>query len=106
MPPEAVNMDDIEYERFPDRRPVTGRLHASMPALSNVAEEAQNYCCIAASLLRLFTKREDNYVMAFNHIIAGYTRLFKVPMIIAPPQPSTESNQRILEIAQLHNFRS
>uniref|UniRef100_A0A7N0UED5 Uncharacterized protein n=1 Tax=Kalanchoe fedtschenkoi TaxID=63787 RepID=A0A7N0UED5_KALFE len=91
LPPEAINTGDVSYIELPAQVLYSARAHEPLPAISNVGEEAGAYCYLAASLLRMFIKSEEDYVRAFNQITTGYAKFFGKPMPISPPRPSVDA---------------
>ncbi|DAZ85729.1 nucleocapsid [Zostera-associated varicosavirus 1] len=53
--------------------------------------QAMAFSFLAASTLRMFTKSEENYIKAFNHIIVGFQRFYGFPMPLELNVPTLEA---------------
>nr|WIW80035.1 N protein [Beet oak leaf virus]WLJ21675.1 N protein [Beet oak leaf virus] len=92
--PELTGLDhadDIQFDEMPETIMSTGTPHEALGATDDVKAEATIYAYIAASTLRLFTKSEDNYVKAFNHILTGYQRFYASTPKAVLPSPNIDA---------------
>lgn len=88
---DLLQPGDIPIEELSKQIMMQGVAHAKLPATDNVEREAAAYAYIAASTLRLFTKSEENYTRAFNHITNGYFRFYGHKIPINAPAPTVEA---------------
>ncbi|BCS90309.1 coat protein [Vitis varicosavirus] len=79
---------DVPLNLLPDRLSAGGHQSEPLPATADVHDEARMYSYVAASLLRLYTKSEDNYVKAFNHILTGYHKFYGQESSPSIPMPT------------------
>lgn len=85
------NAYDVSIESLSAEQLVSCLRHEPLPPTKDINKEASAYAFIAASVLRIFTKSEENYIRAFNHIIAGYEKFYGYPCPVHPPAPTIES---------------
>nr|GFB66316.1 hypothetical protein [Tanacetum cinerariifolium] len=63
------------------------RNRVALEETGDPTREAALYSCIAASLLRLFTKPASNYVSSWSSIVKSFSKFYDEPMNVALPNP-------------------
>ncbi|RDX64086.1 hypothetical protein CR513_57399, partial [Mucuna pruriens] len=83
--PEIVSEDDSTCDELSERVNSAGRGYEVIRSTNSDDVDAKASSYLAASLLRLFTKSDENYVRAFNHITSNYQNFYgtSFPMTVA-----------------------
>nr|GFA68068.1 hypothetical protein [Tanacetum cinerariifolium] len=63
------------------------RNRVALEETGDPTREAALYSCIAASLLRLFTKPASNYVSSWSSIVKSFSKFYDEPMNVVLPNP-------------------
>nr|DAZ90751.1 TPA_asm: nucleocapsid protein [Lupinus virus 1] len=87
----AMSDYDMYFTELSDQLVGGGNQFGEILDTGNPDLEAKAYCFLAASLVRLFTKSENNYIHAYTHILDGFKKFYGIDFPALGVQPSLEA---------------